>query len=225
VVDLVRRATDPELLDAEVSAEEAIRSLRDLRLANRWLGGRGSLRAALAPLLDGSPRTSILDVGCGSADLPAWLADSHPGRCFAVGVDRKLLHLRQAPSGVERVVADARALPFAPGSFDIVTASLILHHFDEPELPSVLRGLYSVARHALVVNDLRRAYVPYWFGRLVFPWLFRSPLSVSDGLLSIRRGFEPRELLRAFEHAGIPGPRLVRRFPYRLLAVASKVPR
>jgi SAM-dependent methyltransferase len=225
VIDLARRATDPERLDAEVSAEEAIRSLGNLRFVNRWLGGRETLLGAITPLLDGRPRTSLLDVGCGSADLPGWLAEAHPGRLFTVGVDRKALHVRQSPPGVERVVADARDLPFAEESFDIVMASLFLHHFDEPELPRVLHGLFRVARHALVVNDLRRARVPYCFVRLVFPWLFHSPVSVSDGLVSIRRGFRQQELLRAFEQARIPDVRIVRRFPYRLLAVARKLPR
>jgi SAM-dependent methyltransferase len=122
------------------------------------------------------------------------------------------------------VVADARTLPFAPGTFDVVTASLFLHHFEEHQLPDLLRSLYALARRALVVNDLRRARVPYVFGKLVFPVLLRSPVSVHDGLLSIRRSFREPELRAAFASAGVPGVRIERTWPYRFLAVAEKSP-
>jgi hypothetical protein len=120
------------------------------------------------------------------------------------------------------VVADVRALPFRAGSFDVVTASLFLHHFDDGELPEVLSRLFALARRALVVNDLHRACVPYAFARCVFPLLLRSPVSVTDGLISIRRAFLPAELEQAFRAARIPDVRVSRSFPYRLLAVARK---
>ena len=217
--DLSRRATEPELLDLGVADEEVVRSLADLRLVNRWLGGRRGLRDAVRPYLGAGAR--LLDVGCGSADLPAFLVRGNPGT-LAVGVDCKVLHLRQAPAPVRPVVADVRALPFRPRSFDVVTASLFLHHFDPPEVATVLRALFGLARRALVVNDLHRAQVPLAFGRVAFPWMFRSPVSVCDGLVSIRRGFRPRELLAAFREAGIDRVQVRRRFPYRLVAVAEQ---
>jgi SAM-dependent methyltransferase len=219
MADLRNRATDPELLDEGVPEGEALRSLRDLRLVNRWLGGRRSLRAAVSPFLAGGGR--LLDVGCGSADLPGFLLSTLPAGITAVGLDRKLLHVSQAPPGVHRVVGDVRCLPFPARSFDVVAASLFLHHFDAHEVAGVLRALFGLARRALVVNDLHRARVPYVFGRLVFPWLFASPVSVSDGLLSIRRAFRPHELQAAFAEAGIEGVTITRRFPYRLVAVAA----
>jgi len=220
--DLRRRATDPELLDEGVPEAEALRSLGDLRRVNRWLGGRRSLLGAVIPLLEGSQRPSLLDVGCGSADLPHLLVRRVGLRLLAVGLDVKLLHVRQAPDGVQRVVADVRRVPFAARSFDVVTASLFLHHFDGPEVPEVLSSLFALCRRALVVNDLHRGLVPYLFGRVTFPWVFRSPVSVTDGLLSIRRAFRPGELQRAFADAGIRGARIHRRFPYRLVAVAER---
>ena len=221
-MNLSRRATEPELLDEGVPEQEALRSLGDLRFVNRWLGGQRSILAAALPHFAGSPRPRLLDVGCGSADLPALLVRYARTKPLAVGVDLKLLHVQQAPPGIERVVADVRALPFSPGSFDVVTASLFLHHFDAPEVARVLRSLWSLTRRALVVNDLRRARVPYLFGRATFRFLFRSRVSVEDGLLSIRRAFTPAELRAAFAEAGIPEARIRRRFPYRIVAVAER---
>lgn len=221
-MDLRRRATDPELLDEGVPEDEALRSLGDLRFVNRWLGtGRSVLGAAL-PALRGVPAPRVLDVGSGSGDLPALLRQRCPAIRLAVALDIKLLHLQQAPPGVARVAADVNALPFAPASFDVVTASLFLHHFDGADVARVLASLYALTRRVLIVHDLRRARVPYAFARATFPWLLRSPVSVADGLLSIRRAFTPAELLASFAEAGIPRARIERHFPYRLLAVAEK---
>jgi SAM-dependent methyltransferase len=221
VIDLSRRATDPELLDEGVPDDEALRSLADIRFVNRWLGNRGQLASIVRPYLEASSQPRLLDVGCGSADIPAHLLRKAPPPTVAVGVDIKLLHLAAGPREVRRVRADVRALPFPPRSFDVVLASLFLHHFDAPEVAAVLRALFALTRRALVINDLRRARVPYVFARATFPLLLRSRVSRNDGLLSIRRAFTPDELEAAFAEAGIP-VRVRRTFPYRLLAVAER---
>jgi ubiquinone/menaquinone biosynthesis C-methylase UbiE len=220
--DLSQRATDPESLDVGVPEAEALASLGDLRFVNRWLGGRDRLRTTVQPYLLSSDRPRLLDVGCGSGDVSSFLARSMPRPVQAVGLDLKMLHVRQAPREVQPLVANARALPFRPEAFDVVLVSLFLHHFDAADLPGVLRGLYATCRRALVVTDLRRALVPYVFGRTLFRWLFRSQVSVEDGLLSIRRSFREQELRDAFVEAGIPHVRIRRVFPYRLLAVAER---
>lgn len=218
IPDLARRAADPERLDLGVPDDEARRSLADLRFVNRWMSNRGSLRRAVRPHLP--PGGRLLDVGCGSGDVPADIVRRLPRPILAVGLDVKALHLRDLAPPVAPVVADVRRLPFPERSFDVVTASLFLHHFDAPELPALLGGLARIARRALVVNDLHRALVPWLFGRVAFPLLFRSRVSVADGLVSIRRGFRAPELGAAFAEAGLDRVSIRRRFPYRLLAVA-----
>jgi hypothetical protein len=153
--------------------------------------------------------------------VPAFIARAFEGRLTAVGLDLKPLHLEAAPGGVLRVAGDARRPPFRPASFDVVTASLFLHHFDAPDVAPLLRALFALARRALVVSDLQRARLFYAFGRAAFPLMFRSRVSVEDGLLSIRRGFTAAELGSAFAEAGIP-VRIRRAHPYRLLAIAEK---
>lgn len=221
MLDLSRRAEDPELLDEGVPTEEALRSLGDLRFVNRWLGNRRQLLRAVRPALSRSDAPSLLDVGCGSGDVPVWIASQVGRPVSVVGVDLKALHLQAAPPSLRGVVADVHTLPFADARFDVVTASLFLHHFDGPDVARVLRELFRVTRRVLVVNDLRRARVPYVFGRATFPLLFRSRVSVEDGLLSIRRAFTLGELQDAFLQARIPA-RLESTWPYRLLAVAEK---
>ena len=220
-MDLSRRSTDSELLDEGVPEQEALESLADLRRVNRWLGTHRRLLKAVRPFLESSPQPRLLDVGCGSADIPDRIRRAVRRPLLAVGVDIKLLHLRAAPVEVRRVVADVQSLPFSSGAFDVVLASHFLHHFDGAEVAAVLRRLYDLARRALIVDDIRRARVPYLFARSLFPFLLRSRVSHADGVLSIRRAFTVEELAAAFAEAGIP-VRIQRAFPYRLLAVAQK---
>jgi SAM-dependent methyltransferase len=220
-MDLRRRIDEPELLDVGVPDDEARASLADLRFVNRWLGNRRAFQRALWPFLEAAPRPRLLDVGCGSADVPAAVVRGLGRPMLAVGFDAKRLHLQEVPREVAPVQGDVARLPFRPLSFDVVTASLFLHHFTDEALPELLRSLFALARKALVVNDLQRAWVPYLFGRAVFPPLFRSHVSVTDGLLSIRRGFTEHDLGEAFARAGIP-VRIRRSWPYRLLAVAAR---
>lgn len=224
MIDLGARATEPEALDLGVAPEEALRSLADLRFVNRWLGNRARFASLVLPYLRSSERPRLLDVGCGSGDVPVLLRRRLRGRLAAVGADIKLLHLVAAPRELLRVAADVRALPFLPGTFDVVTASLFLHHFGEAELPAILGSLYALSRRALVVNDLRRSRVPYLFGKVAFPLLFKSRVSVEDGLVSIRSSFREEELGAAFRAAGVPSVRIERSWPYRLLAIAEKTP-
>jgi SAM-dependent methyltransferase len=214
------RSTESELLDEGVAEAEALRSLQDLRFVNRWLGNASSVLAAVRPHLP--PGGRLLDVGSASGDLPSYLLARLPGPIFATGLDIKPLHFHYASRSLHRVVADVRALPFPERSFDVVTASLFLHHFDAGELPSLLASLFRLARRALVVNDLERSFVPHLFGRAFFRLLFRSRVSVADGLVSIRRGFRPGELREAFADAGLPRPAITRHFPFRLLAIAER---
>jgi SAM-dependent methyltransferase len=217
--DLGTRSTDAELLDAGLPAAEVRKSLADLRFVNRWLSARRGLLRAVAPHLP--PRGRLLDVGCASGDVAAWLSSRLAQPPLTVGVDVKRLHLAEAPPAVRPVVADVFRLPFRDASFDVVTASLFLHHFGEAELGTLLRELARLARRAIVVSDLERARVPFVFGRAVFPLLFTTPVSVHDGLVSIRRGFREPELRTAFAAAGLGRVTIRRLFPYRLLAVAA----
>jgi SAM-dependent methyltransferase len=216
---LRHRSEEPEALDLGVEAGEARKSLADLRLVNRFLGNRRALLRMVRLHLGDSGR--VLDVGAASADLLAELVPAEGGPVRGYACDWKRLHLLEAPARLHRVVADARALPFSSGACDVVMANLFLHHFTAAELPGLLGSLYAPARRALVVSDLRRAWVPYLFGHLAFPLLFRSRVSVGDGLVSLRRGFHEEELMQAARHAGVP-LRLRRSFPYRLLGVAVK---
>jgi 2-polyprenyl-3-methyl-5-hydroxy-6-metoxy-1,4-benzoquinol methylase len=207
---LTHRIIEPELL-GQASPEDAVANLRDLRRLNRYFGGRRTLHSVLDPLL--RPGMRILDVGAASGDHAAAFAQAN-----VVSIDISATHLRTAAG--DRVVADAFALPFAPGSFDIVMANLFLHHFEDAAIVALLAEFGRLARVAVVVNDLERSRLAWSFLPLTAPLLRWHPMTIHDGTVSVAAAFQPAELSRLFDFAGMPGARVRRHRPwFRLSAV------
>ena len=206
------RRFDPEIMDRpDNDPRELRRALRDLAWVNRRLGGRRALLRALAPHL--ARGRTVLDVGTGGGDLVAAMEELGL-RVTAVELDP--VSAREAAARGPVVRADARRLPFATGAFDLVTVSLVLHHFGPPEIPPLLRELRRVARRAVLVNDLRRHRIPWAAFGILARATRRSPMVVHDGPLSILRGFTESELADAARAAGAPArPRRV--WPFRLV--------
>lgn len=98
---------------------------------------RGLLIARALGLLDlekGWQRGArILDLGAGECALggalagplgagEVWAVDAVPKQIWAAAERRR--------TGLRCLIADARALPFADGSFDLIVANLVLHHIE-----------------------------------------------------------------------------------------------
>ncbi|HLA64200.1 MAG TPA: methyltransferase domain-containing protein, partial [Rhodothermales bacterium] len=116
-----------------------------------------SARRRLADLCAGIG-DRLLDVGCGPGAL--WTHfEPHRPRFSWAGADvtpEMLAVARRLFPYVETVHAEARALPFADGAFDVVLLRHVLEHLPVEWLPDVLREAFRVARRAVVVDF----YVP-----------------------------------------------------------------
>lgn len=209
-------------------------ALADIRFVNRWLGGRRVLLDALRPYLaaPGTAPLEILDVGTGAADLPIEIVRlaRRSGRAIRVtAMDTDPVTAAIATEAARDypeigvIVADAFDLPFPERAFDLVTASLFLHHFDEEAAARLVAGFRRVARRAVVVNDLRRHRLPWAFITLASRLTGRSRMFRHDAPLSVLRGFTDAELAAVASESGSRRFSLERRWPFRLLlTVASE---
>jgi ubiquinone/menaquinone biosynthesis C-methylase UbiE len=221
-----------ELLDAgEGTDEDVARNLSDLRRINRLLGGTKVVLGALSSYLNASDteQVSLLDVGTGSADIPTAVARWCESRRIkpliaALDISDRNLRIARTRLGIgaqiELVRADSLSLPFAERSFDFVTASLFLHHFQDEDVVRLLADFSRVARRAIIINDLVRNLIPYYFARLTGPVLATSFLTRNDGPVSVLRGFTADEMRSLAERAGLREVEVKRVFPYRLSLVA-----
>jgi SAM-dependent methyltransferase len=91
---------------------------------------------AIEPLLDAAgvgAGTRVLDVGCGLGTLSAAAAARGAAVTGADLADGMLAEARRRHPHVEFVHADAEALPFADGAFDVALGAFIVNHLPHPE--------------------------------------------------------------------------------------------
>lgn len=200
----MRQQPQAELLDEDAGTPaEIARSLEELWWINRRLGGCSSWRKLLPRL---PAAASVLDVGSGYGDMAQFVGAALGAR--VIMLDRMPSHLgRRGP----RVSADALRLPFADGSFDLVTCNLFLHHFHGRQAQLLLDEMARVARRAVVINDLERGWVPWLAMKLLSPRFSR--LVRYDGPVSVRQAYTAPELDRL---AAARPHTVVRMFPWRL---------
>lgn len=225
------RVPSSEWLDEDIGTpEEIAQSFDDLWRINRWLGGvSGCLR-----LLDryfarrGPGHARILDVGSGDTRLAAHLQSEMARRnrkVELVALDRRLTHLwngNHSSGKLPRVVADVSHLPFAQESFDVVICNLFLHHFSEEAAVELLRRLAGIASQAVLINDLERNPLPYFFIRVAWPFA-RSRITRHDGAASVRQAYTEDELADLARRAGFRSFQVERLPAFRLGLMIWKI--
>lgn len=217
-----RRKRGVEILDTpDVDPEIVKRSLADVVRSNALFGGMSSAIDEVQDALEEvPPKASLLDVGTGLGDIPFRAREVARQRAIeltTVGLDSALALAQSNRAALTfSVCGDARHLPFADRSFDIVMCSQVLHHFAGVDAVRLLREMNRVARVRVIVSDLRRSWLAaagLWL--LSFPLRFHA-VSRHDGVVSVMRGFTPQELLDTVTEAIARKPTVRRRRPFRV---------
>ncbi|HLJ59584.1 MAG TPA: methyltransferase domain-containing protein [bacterium] len=214
-----------ELMDDPACGEHELRqALRDLARINRSFGAHAFVRAYLDRALPvwrahrahATAPLRVLDVATGGGDVPAATARWAARRGVdvrVVAVDRHPTIVRLAREATARhpdisvVLADARALPFAAGSFDVGVCTLALHHMSDDDSAILLRELHRLARIGFLAVDLvrgRAGHTAVW----LMTRLSRSALIRHDGPLSVRRARSVGEYRQLVQASGVPGLRV-----------------
>ena len=216
-----------EILDrSDVTAQVRERSHRDVVRSNVLFGGRRTALLALDEAFRtlASDDATMLDVGSGLGDLSAEarIAASRQGiQLTTLGLDEAHSLLCAAAEQLDsRICADALQLPLRDKSVDVVLCSQTLHHFADGDTVTLLRELDRVARHRVVVSDLRRSWIAAAGFRVVASALGFHPVTRHDGTLSVLRGFTAGELRAMIDEAtdGRASADVRRRLGYRLSA-------
>lgn len=127
------------ILDVHSFAAGRFDDLRSLSGAAFWdrVDGTDSAFPLILEVMAPTAEDTVLDVGCGAGLLACQLA-RHAGRVTGVDLVPEMLEAAaamQARAGVANVgwrQADVPPLPFADGSFSVVTTRLCLHHTPDP---------------------------------------------------------------------------------------------
>lgn len=241
--DLTHRSYAPEMMDdLSVTDERLTRSLEQLRVVNRLLGGYGAVFDALIPYMRRAEQQGrtvrILDVGAGIGDIAAFLLQDTGIRRWDVTftiIDYNPATIRHARDYLDRAldpsvrprialhIADAAGLPYADGSFDIVMASMFLHHFPPREASAILREMDRVAIDGVLINDLHRHEFAYFAIAGITRVLPATKMVRHDAPLSVARGFTRPELYRLALKGGLSRVRIRWRWAFRWVLTSGRL--
>jgi 2-polyprenyl-3-methyl-5-hydroxy-6-metoxy-1,4-benzoquinol methylase len=226
-----RNADLHEYMDeSALSREELRRVLRDLRHINALLGWRRLAVRRVRRLVHarGLSSFALLDVASGAADIPLaiarWAARAGvPARIVATDFLDTIVAVAHEQAAtmphiqIER--ADALALPYAAGSFDIGMCTLALHHFAPDDAVLLLSNLGRVARDVLVFDLVRSSWA--FMGAILLTRLgLMDRVTRHDGPVSVRRAYTAAELRELAERAGLHDIRVTTTIPFRLTLAA-----
>jgi 2-polyprenyl-3-methyl-5-hydroxy-6-metoxy-1,4-benzoquinol methylase len=145
-------------------------------------------------------------LGCGSGFLLRKLQHYLPEYEY-YGIDHhpEIVEFARSQSSKEIKFQKVDALEYVRSlddrQYHIVICSLFLHHFSDEQIIELF-NIIKQKRAYLVVNDLQRSRWAYLLFQLYGLITALSSVSISDGLLSIKKGFRRLELLDYAELSG-----------------------
>ncbi|MBL8764779.1 MAG: methyltransferase domain-containing protein [Phycisphaerae bacterium] len=92
-----------------------------------------------------------------------------------------------------------------PDGYDVITASLFLHHLTDPDAQRLLERMGRAARRMVVLNDLVRSRLNLGLVRMASRALTRSPVVHDDAARSVRAALTRAEFRAMAERAGLRG--------------------
>ncbi len=216
-----QRSQEKEILDMGseyYSQEEYEECMKKLFSVNRLFGFFYSTRTLLRKYAKNS---AVVDVGCGSGLFLLNLSRYFPQmKMSGIDISEQAIQLantlqKKTPSkNVTFKRQELASLQSEHGNIDIVLATLVCHHLDHDDLAKFLSDAQSIAAKAVIINDLHRHPLAYYFYKIISP-IFKNKLITNDGLISICRGFTRKELQNILKHASITHYQIKWCFPFR----------
>ena len=205
------RTDKAELMDDFSIGGDLLKDTLDkLENINRWLGGNLVTVNSLKKVLKNHPKEqalSIVDIGCGHGDIlrdVAKFGRKNGYKMTLLGVDANPTaisyanELSTAYPEVHFKTEDIFSEEFQKREFDVVLATLFLHHFKEEPLVSFLDNTLKQTKIGVVVNDLHRHTLAYYLFMLLSVFI-KNKMIIEDGLTSVLRGFKRKDLMQLSE--------------------------
>ena len=198
----MKRIVEPELLDTLPPDDpRAVRSRRDLRRVNWWMGSHALMADALQKNL-AATRGRITELGAGDGNFLLQVAQRVSPRWLeaeATLLDRQNIVTGETLAAfdklgwrAEAVVADVFDWEPMGVAGQVVVANLFLHHFADEQLAGLLRKISRGAGLFIALEPHRFAW-PRLVGKLL--WLIGgNDVTCHDGTISIRAGFAGPEI-------------------------------
>ncbi len=226
--DFSRRSHQEEIMDElEIEGYEVEQALRELAIINRWLGGQNTLINGLNKLKPSlkalSDPVKIADLGCGGGDLlqlvGKWASKQNlPVTLTGIDANPNIIRFAEnwiSDPEINFQSEDIFSESFQSREFDVVLMTLFCHHFTDQTLVNFLKQLQKQTSTAILINDLHRDPVPYYFTKGLVNLCSKSSMVKNDGPLSVLRAFKRKDLEKLLKEAGLTHYRITWLWAYR----------
>lgn len=229
------RSSESEIMDDLSMEGELLRkTLNQIAAINKWLGGNKATLDGLHTLLQAKQtgsQISIIDMGCGSGDMLRAVADygrKNKLNLKLTGIDANTFTVNYARQlsvnypEISYIKMDVFDVVFSGMEFDIVLATLFLHHFTNEDIEHLLNGLIKKAGTGIVINDLHRCRTAYFLFKLISLFI-SNPMVRHDGAISVLRGFRKKELIEISKKIEQKENTIAWKWAYRYLWIIKKL--
>ena len=224
-----QRASEMEDMDDfSVKGEALEGALRYLAFVNRFLGGHQIIIRSLKRTFQKLSWTGVsagahlADLGCGGGDtllkVAKW-SEKQNLDLKLTGIDANPHILAFAQENTQMhpeinyIEGDFLTKDFDWKPYQVVLCSLILHHFEEEKIVALLR---QVPKGTLVIiNDLQRHWLAYYLFQVLCFFSLAPPMAKKDGAISIRKGFQRKELESLLKRSNVSRYELSWRWAFR----------
>lgn len=214
-VDFSSRSVGAEIMDdLDCHGEVVDQTLRELDFINQWLGGNVVTLQAIKSIWKTIPKKQplrIADLGCGSGEMlriVSRLAAKENRNVVLMGVDANSHIVDYAKkhskeySNISFQSVSVFSQEFKEQKFDIVLATLFMHHFEDADLVSLFSSLKKQSKF-IIMNDIHRHPLAYHAIKILTQLFSRSAMVKFDAPLSVLRAFSKTELNDILYKAGI----------------------
>jgi 2-polyprenyl-3-methyl-5-hydroxy-6-metoxy-1,4-benzoquinol methylase len=200
-----QRSYELELLDQEnIPKQDLYQNLIELNTINSLLGGHAvTLKAIKSFQLQTNKSYRILDIGCGGGDnliyIAKWARKNNLSLQL-IGVDLKKDCIEFAQNRckdypeISFIEKDYRLLKNSPQKYNIIFSALFCHHFKEHDLQELMAFKKDNSTLGFFINDLHRHALAYYSISWLTQLFSKSYLVKNDARLSVKRGFNKKEL-------------------------------
>jgi len=233
-LDLTSRQRQPELMDQPGLDERAHRkALAGIERVNNMSRIGHVLWREIDRVIarQDLEKVRVLDIACGGGDLAIRLARHALRRNVDFSIDGCDISITAVTHAKAQAVAnnvanahffesDALSESFderLQEKYDLVMCSLFLHHLEENQAICLLRKMRDMARHTVIIDDLRRTRLGYGLAWIGCRMLTRSPMVHVDGPLSVQGAFTVDEARSLAEKAGLQNVVITTHWPQRFL--------
>jgi 2-polyprenyl-3-methyl-5-hydroxy-6-metoxy-1,4-benzoquinol methylase len=222
----MKRSYQVEIMDLGeqyYSQQEYEECLKILFKINKFMG---IFNDTLKILKKFPANSTVLDIGCGGGLFLLHLNNHFPKmKCVGMDISESGIKLARKELGawreknpdinIEFHLQEQKELNLPQDSVDLILTTLVCHHIQDKDLIVFFKNAVNAAKKGVIINDLQRSRIAYWFYWCFASLLFHNRLITHDGLVSIKRSFTRKELHHLLKQADINHYQIKWRFPFR----------